>query len=70
MVLLVADRMANKNVDFYKYPEGRSRVEPIGIIIFATVMCLSSLNILIECLKRIVDGLFGHPMEIEIGVMG
>eukprot|EP00615_Pteridomonas_danica_P001413 CAMPEP_0114361108 /NCGR_PEP_ID=MMETSP0101-20121206/24423_1 /TAXON_ID=38822 ORGANISM="Pteridomonas danica, Strain PT" /NCGR_SAMPLE_ID=MMETSP0101 /ASSEMBLY_ACC=CAM_ASM_000211 /LENGTH=288 /DNA_ID=CAMNT_0001505793 /DNA_START=202 /DNA_END=1065 /DNA_ORIENTATION=+ len=70
VVLLVADRMANKNVDFYKYPEGRSRVEPIGIIIFATVMCLSSLNILIECLKRIIDGLFGHPLEIEIGIMG
>jgi hypothetical protein len=31
IVLVIADRMANKNVDFYKYPEGRSRVEPIGM---------------------------------------
>jgi cation diffusion facilitator family transporter len=70
IVLLVADRMANQNVDFYKYPEGRSRVEPIGIIIFATVMCLSSLNILIECIKRIITGLVGSPLEIEVGVLG
>ena len=47
VVLLMTERAAHKDVDHYQYPEGRGRIEPIGIIIFATVMCLSSANILI-----------------------
>ena len=35
-VLLLTER-ATHNVDHYKYPEGRARIEPIGVIIFATV---------------------------------
>ena len=36
-VLLLTER-ATHNVDHYKYPEGRARIEPIGVIIFATVL--------------------------------
>ena len=71
VVLLVTQRLAHHNVDFQKYPEGRARVEPIGVIVFATVMCLSSLNILVESIRRLMDG-FGSsgPQEIDIALAG
>jgi len=49
-----------------RYPEGRSRMEPIGIIIFSTVMCLSSLNILYESLKIVANGYLGEPRDLEV----
>ena len=71
VVLLVTQRLAHHNVDLQKYPEGRARVEPIGVIVFATVMCFSSLNILIESMRRLVDG-FGSsgPREIDVALAG
>jgi hypothetical protein len=44
-VLVLTQRAAHRNVDPHEYPEGRARLEPLGIVVFATVMCLSSLNI-------------------------
>jgi len=69
-VLLMADRAAHKNVNHYEYPEGRSRMEPIGIIIFSTVMCLSSLNILYESLKIVANGYLGEPRDLEVEFWG
>jgi hypothetical protein len=43
LVLLLTER-ATHNVDHYKYPEGRARLEPIGVVIFATVNLLLSLE--------------------------
>jgi len=70
LVLMVTERAAHENVDLYLYPEGRGRIEPIGVIIFATVMCLSSLNILIESVKVLVGGLIDKPPELEVGPLG
>jgi cation diffusion facilitator family transporter len=69
LVLLYTQRVAFENVDRMRYPEGRARVEPIGIIVFSTVMCLSSLNILVESLRRLASG-FDRKPEIHVDVIG
>jgi divalent metal cation (Fe/Co/Zn/Cd) transporter len=60
--------LLDPGVLFVRYPEGRGRIEPIGVLIFATVMCLSSLNILIESIKIVVDGYLGKPPDLEVNV--
>ena len=45
-----------------KFPEGRTRIEPIGVIVFATIMFMSSLQIMAEAIKV----LFGGDPEIEM----
>uniref|UniRef100_A0A151UD86 Metal tolerance protein C3 n=1 Tax=Cajanus cajan TaxID=3821 RepID=A0A151UD86_CAJCA len=36
--------LAMKNINIYKYPIGKLRVQPVGIIIFAAVMATLSIN--------------------------
>lgn len=60
-VLVITHRLIKKK-DVFRYPQGRSRMEPIGVFAFSIVMMLSSLQILIEAVRR----LFSRP-EIELG---
>jgi cation diffusion facilitator family transporter len=56
----------NKKNDPYAYPEGKARFEPIGVIIFSSIMGMSSLQILIEGAKRLFSGITGEPFEVEL----
>mmetsp|Transcript_11953 Transcript_11953/g.22380 ORF Transcript_11953/g.22380 Transcript_11953/m.22380 type:complete len:426 (+) Transcript_11953:86-1363(+) len=60
-VLVITHRLIRKK-DVFRYPQGKSRMEPIGIFAFAIVMMLSSLQILIEAVRRLIA-----PPEIELG---
>ena len=53
-VVLAATQRAMARVDPYKFPEGKARLEPIGVIVFAVVMGMSSLQIIVEATKRLV----------------
>ena len=59
-VLFVTQR-AMARVDRYKYPEGKARLEPVGIVIFSTVMGMSSLQIIIESVKTLATILSSGP---------
>jgi cation diffusion facilitator family transporter len=60
-VLVITHRLIRKK-DVFRYPQGKSRMEPIGVFAFAIVMMLSSLQILIEAVRRLIS-----PPEIELG---
>lgn len=62
--LYMVDRFTQKS-DPYKYPEGKSRVQPLGIIIFAAIMGVSSVQIVKEGMENLINGLSGHPHVIE-----
>jgi len=53
--VLFYTQRAMSRVDRDKYPEGRARLEPIGILIFSTVMAMSSLQIILESVKTLAD---------------
>lgn len=61
-VLVITHRLMNKS-DTLHYPQGKSRMEPIGVFSFAIIMMLSSLQIMIEAVRRLVS----RPPPIDIG---
>lgn len=64
-VLFLTQR-AMSRTDPYKYPEGKARLEPLGVIVFAVVMGMSSVQIIVEAVKRIVTIATEGP-SIELG---
>lgn len=55
-----------RKLDLYKFPQGKSRVEPVGIIIFACLMGVASLQIFGQSLWVIIDGIQGNITYLEI----
>ncbi|GKV45939.1 hypothetical protein SLEP1_g52965 [Rubroshorea leprosula] len=43
-----------KDVNIYKYPIGKLRVQPLGIILFAAVMAMLGLQVLIQALEELI----------------
>ncbi|KYQ93538.1 putative cation efflux pump [Tieghemostelium lacteum] len=46
--ILFMTARARKKRNYFKYPTGKSRMEPIGIIIFAALMSTVSINLIVE----------------------
>uniref|UniRef100_A0A0D6QTZ4 Uncharacterized protein n=1 Tax=Araucaria cunninghamii TaxID=56994 RepID=A0A0D6QTZ4_ARACU len=47
--------MSMTNINIYKYPIGKLRVQPVGIIIFAAIMATLGVQVLIEAVKRLIE---------------
>ncbi|VFQ74123.1 unnamed protein product [Cuscuta campestris] len=43
-----------KNINIYKYPIGKLRVQPVGIIIFAAIMATLGFQVLVEAVEQLV----------------
>ena len=57
VVLFVTQRLLRpKSTDFYKYPAGKQRIEPIAIIICACVMGTASLQLITQAVQSIAKG--------------
>ncbi|GAA5904655.1 cation diffusion facilitator family transporter [Sporobolomyces salmoneus] len=56
----------------YIYPTGKSRMEPLGVLVFSVFMISSFLQVFIESVQRILDkDLVEQPIgAIALGVMG
>jgi cation diffusion facilitator family transporter len=52
----------------YKYPQGKARLEPIGVIIFACVMGFSMLGLLQEAIAIIVKRLDGTAVSDSVNI--
>ncbi|KAK9474396.1 cation efflux family-domain-containing protein [Dipodascopsis tothii] len=48
----------------YAYPVGRSRLEPIGVLVFSIIMIVSFIQVLIEAFQRLLHG----AEEVDVGV--
>ncbi|GAB2286995.1 Metal tolerance protein 4 [Dionaea muscipula] len=46
--------LSMKSINIYKYPIGKLRVQPVGIIIFAAVMATLGFQVLIQALEELV----------------
>lgn len=60
MTLLIISRALRRH-DPYKYPTGRSRLEPLGILMFAIIMGMASIFLLYESISHLIDGLQRAP---------
>ncbi|KAJ3078746.1 hypothetical protein HK102_004267 [Quaeritorhiza haematococci] len=63
-VLLIAARSAAKSSP-QKYPTGKARMETAGIIVFAVLMTALSIQLVIEAIKKLLDG----EQEFDLGLM-
>ncbi|KAB2616444.1 metal tolerance protein 4-like [Pyrus ussuriensis x Pyrus communis] len=57
--------LAMKNVNIYKYPIGKLRVQPVGIIIFAAVMATLGFQVFIQALEQLITGNATEKMSAE-----
>ncbi|KAJ0088284.1 hypothetical protein Patl1_32926 [Pistacia atlantica] len=46
--------LSMKNINIYKYPIGKLRVQPVGIVIFAAVMATLGFQVLILALEQLI----------------
>lgn len=47
--------LSMKNINIYKYPIGKLRVQPVGIIIFAAVMATLGFQVLIQAVEQLIQ---------------
>ncbi|KAK9999725.1 hypothetical protein SO802_019328 [Lithocarpus litseifolius] len=47
--------LAMKNINIYKYPIGKLRVQPVGIIIFAAVMATLGFQVLLQAAEELIQ---------------
>lgn len=47
--------LSMKKINIYKYPIGKLRVQPVGIVIFAAIMATLGLQILIQAVEQLIQ---------------
>ncbi|KAL8480787.1 hypothetical protein ACS0TY_026796 [Phlomoides rotata] len=53
--ILWLTHLSMKNVNIYKYPIGKLRVQPVGIIVFAAIMATLGFQVLVEGVEQLVE---------------
>jgi cation diffusion facilitator family transporter len=71
-IIWFANRLRNKTTAStrMRYPVGRARLEPLGFIIFASIMSTASLFIVVEGIQQIAEGIVyqvrGEPIPVSV----
>ncbi|XP_057983581.1 metal tolerance protein 4-like [Malania oleifera] len=47
--------LSMKSINIYKYPIGKLRVQPVGIVIFAAVMATLGFQVLIQAVEKLIE---------------
>lgn len=53
--ILWVTHLSMKSINIYKYPIGKLRVQPVGIIIFAAVMATLGFQVLIQAVEQLIQ---------------
>eukprot|EP01108_Squamamoeba_japonica_P005580 TRINITY_DN4459_c0_g1_i1.p1 TRINITY_DN4459_c0_g1~~TRINITY_DN4459_c0_g1_i1.p1 ORF type:complete len:504 (-),score=168.09 TRINITY_DN4459_c0_g1_i1:33-1544(-) len=68
--ILYMVQRAMSQTNYYRFPAGKSRLEPLGIIVFASVMFTATLVVIIESLKSLVaTAKIEELSDIVFGIM-
>ncbi|GLJ12405.1 hypothetical protein SUGI_0190170 [Cryptomeria japonica] len=54
--------LSMKNINIYKYPIGKLRVQPVGIIIFAAIMATLGFQVLVEAVRQLIEDMPSDKM--------
>jgi divalent metal cation (Fe/Co/Zn/Cd) transporter len=52
--------------DYYTYPVGKSRMEPLGIIVFAVVITTSFSQVLISSIEKLTSGAASEEIDLSL----
>ncbi|EFA77681.1 putative cation efflux pump [Heterostelium album PN500] len=64
--ILFMTARARKKRNYFEYPTGKSRMEPVGIIIFAALMSTVSINLIIEGSTSLIKQ---NDKELSLGII-
>ncbi|GMP92043.1 hypothetical protein CsSME_00042443 [Camellia sinensis var. sinensis] len=57
--------LSMKNINIYKYPIGKLRVQPVGIIIFAAIMATLGFQVLVQAVEQLVEDEASEKMTTD-----
>ncbi|XP_021728855.1 metal tolerance protein 4-like [Chenopodium quinoa] len=57
--------LSMKNINIYKYPIGKLRVQPVGIIIFAAIMATLGFQVLIQAVEQLIKNEGAEKMTFD-----
>jgi len=60
-IIMIVTTRAKTKVNRYKYPQGKERLEPVGVLIFSSVMGTASLLLIIEAVQRLLENPIPKP---------
>ncbi|KAG0227406.1 hypothetical protein BGW42_002961 [Actinomortierella wolfii] len=58
-------RMRKDAKDGHNYPVGKARMEPLGVIVFGSIMMTSFAQVLLQSVERLLAGEEDHPVELD-----
>mgnify|MGYP005833283661 CR=1 FL=1 len=72
--ILLVTSLSASSADWYRFPIGKQRMEPVGIIVFSSVMGTFSLSVLFEAVRQLIrpeprQGGAGDDLPVTVGVM-
>ncbi|EEF32026.1 cation efflux protein/ zinc transporter, putative [Ricinus communis] len=57
--------LSMKSINIYKYPIGKLRVQPVGIIIFAAIMATLGFQVLVQAVEQLIQNNPSEKMNSE-----
>jgi divalent metal cation (Fe/Co/Zn/Cd) transporter len=65
-ILFLASRAMHNPANVHKYPSGRARLEPLAIIVFASVMFTATFSVVLESVRDLAN--FAQPAADSLSV--
>ncbi|KAK3027150.1 hypothetical protein RJ639_041251 [Escallonia herrerae] len=57
--------LSMKNINIYKYPIGKLRVQPVGIIVFAAIMATLGFQVLVQAIEELIKDKASEKMTSD-----
>lgn len=68
-IIWYSARLRSNTSDGHRYPVGKARMEPLGIIVFAAVMVTSFMQVLVQAFERLVGGSDEPPVDLSLMIL-
>ncbi|GJJ69676.1 hypothetical protein EMPS_02024 [Entomortierella parvispora] len=68
-IIWYSARLRNNTSDEHRYPVGKARMEPLGIIVFAAVMVTSFMQVMLQAFERLVAGSEEPPVDLGVIIL-
>ncbi|KAG0374942.1 hypothetical protein BGX24_009731 [Mortierella sp. AD032] len=68
-IIWYSARLRSNTTDGDRYPVGKARMEPLGIIVFAAVMVTSFMQVMLQAVERLVAGSEEPPVDLGLVIL-
>lgn len=68
-IIWYSARLRSNTSDGHRYPVGKARMEPLGIIVFAAVMVTSFMQVMLQAFERLIAGSEEPPVELGLIIL-